>query len=313
MAQSLQELKKNRKSRFDNLKDKVENMNQGGSSKNNDERFWYPAVDQSGNGFAIIRFLDAPMGEDEPFVRVFSHGFKGPNGWYIENSLTTIGKQDPVSDYNRRLWNSGFEHDKQIAREQKRKVNYYSNIYVIKDPANPENEGKTFLFRFGKKIHDKIMDKMSPQFEDEEPINVFDFWEGCNFRLKIRNVDGYRNYDKSTFDSPSEIFESDEEIKKTWESEYSLKTFVSEENFKSYSDLKARLDKIMGFDTQAENLYRPGDTPTSNPTTNKTAEESFEKQVSQVEQDYTDSSSSDSSSESNTNDEEYFDDILDKI
>ena len=162
-------------------------------------------MDKTGNGYAVIRFHSAPDGEDLPWVKMYSHGFQGPGGWYIENSLTTIGQKDPVSEYNRTLWNSGNDKDKEIVRKQKRKLSYYANIYVVKDPANPANDGNVFLFKFGKKIFDKIMAAMQPYFEDETPINPFDFWQGANFKLKIRKVDGYWNYDKSEFDSPSAL------------------------------------------------------------------------------------------------------------
>ena len=211
MSATLSELKQNRKNRFDSLRTKVDKMDSNQSNAA-DDRYWKPEVDNAGNGFAIIRFLDAPKGEDVPYQRPFTHGFQGPGGWYIENSLTTINQQDPISEYNRRLWNSGVESDKDIVRKQKRRLSYISNIYVVKDGSNPQNEGKVFLYRYGKKIFDKIKDMMEPQFEDETPVNVFDFWEGANFRLKIRQIDGYRNYDKSEFDSPTALFEGDADI-----------------------------------------------------------------------------------------------------
>jgi gp32 DNA binding protein like len=216
-----------------------------------DDRFWQPEVDKAGNGYAIIRFLDAPhVDGDEglPFVQLFTHGFQGPGGWYIENSLTTLGESDPVSDYNSKLWNSGVEANKEIARKQKRQLNYISNILIVKDPAHPENEGKVFLYRYGKKIFDKIKEKLEPQFEDEKRINPFNFWEGANFKLKIRKVEGYRNYDKSEFEPPSPIADSDEKIEKLWKGSYSLKELVDKKNFKSYDVLKARLDKTLGAD-----------------------------------------------------------------
>lgn len=278
MPNDFSQLKKKRTERFDKLKNKVDKMESGGG-RNEDERFWKPQVDQSGNGFAIIRFLDAPKGEDDPYVQLFSHAFQGPNGWYIENSLTTVGQKDPVSEYNRRLWNSGIESDKDIARNQKRKLSYIANIYVMKDPANPENEGKVFLYRFGKRIFDKIKDKMEPEFEDETPVNVFDFWEGANFRLKMRNVAGYRNYDKSEFDDPTAIFDDDSEIEKVWLQEHSLQEFRSDDNFKTYSELKARLDKVLGFDTAGPELHRPGDVVNQTPESHETAQEKLQAKI----------------------------------
>jgi len=222
----------------------------GGGEKNySDDRIWSPTVDKAGNGYAIIRFLPARAGQDLPWVRYWDHGFKGPTGrWYIENSLTSIGQDDPVSEMNTRLWNSGREEDKEIVRARKRRLHYVSNILVISDPANPENEGKIFLYKFGKKIFDKILDKMQPQFQDEKPVNPYDFWEGSNFRLKIRNVEGYRNYDKSEFDRQGPLFEDDEELERIWKQEHSLAELVAPNQFKSYEDLKKRLNKVLAED-----------------------------------------------------------------
>ena len=211
-----------------------------------DERLWKPELDKSGTGSAVIRFLPAPDGEELPWVKVFKHAFQGPTGkWYIENSLTTISKNDPVSEHNSALWNTGLETDKETARKQKRKLEYYSNIYVVSDSKHPENNGKVFLFRYGKKIFDKIMAAMQPEFEDETPINPFDFWEGANFKLKIRKVDGYWNYDKSEFDKPSKLNDNDDEMEKIWNTQYSLKDFTAPSNFKSYDELKTRLDAVL--------------------------------------------------------------------
>ena len=215
-----------------------------------DERIWKPVMDKSGNGFAVIRFLPAPEGEDLPWAKVWSHAFQGPTGqWYIENSLTTVGQNDPVSEMNSAYWNSGVESDKEIARKQKRKLQYYSNILVVKDSANPENEGKVFLYRFGKKIFDKCMEAMQPAFEDETPINPFDFWEGADFKLKLRTVEGYWNYDKSEFDSPSPLFDDDEKIEEVWKKQYSLADFTAPTNFKSYDELKNRLNMVLAGTT----------------------------------------------------------------
>ena len=211
-----------------------------------DERLWKPQVDKAGNGYAVIRFLPASKGEEMPWVRIWNHAFQGPTGqWYIENSLTTINQKDPVSEYNTQLWNSGVESDKEIARKQKRKLQYYSNIYVVSDSVNPSNQGKVFLFRYGKKIFDKLSEAMQPAFEDETPINPFDLWEGANFKLKIRKVDGYWNYDKSEFDKPSKLNDNDDEMEKIWNTQYSLKDFSAPSNFKSYDELKTRLDAVL--------------------------------------------------------------------
>ena len=243
---SFEQLKKNRAKNFDKL---VEAANQAGSQKQSygDDRFWKPTVDKAGNGFAVIRFLPAGEGEDLPWVRYWDHGFQGPTGqWYIEKSLTTLGENDPVSEMNSALWNSGNEKDKETARKRKRRLHYVSNIYVVSDSANPENEGKVFLYQFGKKIFDKIMDVMQPEFEDESPVDPFDFWEGANFKLKIRQVEGYRNYDKSEFAAPSALSEDDDELKKIFESMHSLKDFVDPSNFKSYDELKSKLVRVLG-------------------------------------------------------------------
>lgn len=213
-----------------------------------DDRIWKPEVDKAGNGYAVLRFLPAPENEDMPFVRLWDHGFNGPGGWYIENSLTSIGLQDPVSEYNSQLWNSGVESDKEIARKQKRRLKYFSNIYVVKDSANPSNEGKVFLFQYGKKIFDKLNEAMNPQFEDETPVNPFDLWEGANFNLKIRNVEGYRNYDRSDFSSVGPLLNDDEELEHIWKSQHSLQELVDPKNFKSYDELKTKLYRVLGLD-----------------------------------------------------------------
>ena len=211
-----------------------------------DERLWKPELDKSGTGQAVIRFLPAPDGEELPWIKMFKHAFQGPTGkWYIENSLTTLNQKDPVSEHNTQLWNTGLESDKETARKQKRKLEYYSNIYVVNDPKHPENNGKVFLFRYGKKIFDKIMASMQPEFEDETPINPFDFWEGANFKLKIRKVDGFWNYDKSEFDSVTALADSDEKLDGIWKTQYSLQEFLAPTNFKSYDELKKRLDDVL--------------------------------------------------------------------
>lgn len=217
------------------------NESKGGA----DDRFWSPTVDKAGNGYAVIRFLPAPPDEDVPFVRIFDHGFQGPGGWYIENSLTTLGKPDPVSEYNSKLWNSGIEANKEIARKQKRRLHFVSNIYVVSDSGNPDNEGKVFLYKYGKKIFDKLNEAMNPQFADEEAVNPFDLWAGANFKLKIRNVEGYRNYDKSEFDKAGPLSNDDSELESIWKKEHSLQSFLDSSNFKSYDELNAKLMKVL--------------------------------------------------------------------
>ena len=231
----------------------VEKMNNNGAS--GDERTWKLDVDKSGNGYAVIRFLPAPEGEDLPFVKLYSHAFQGPGGWYIENSLTTLGQKDPVSEYNTQLWNNGTDAGKDTARKQKRKLTYISNIYVVKDPANPENEGKTFLFKYGKKIFDKLTAAMQPEFEDEEAIDPFDFWQGANFKLKAKNVAGYRNYDSSEFAAQSPLLDDDEAMEGLWKKQSSLQEFVGADQFKSYEDLKKRLGYVLGNKTSARPTF----------------------------------------------------------
>ena len=234
-----------------------------------DDRLWKPTMDKTGNGYAVIRFLPAPKDEDLPWVKLWNHAFQGPTGqWYIENSLTTLGNNDPVSEYNSKLWNSGVESDKEIARKQKRKLQYYSNIYVVSDSANPQNEGKVFLYRYGKKIFDKIMEAMQPAFEDETPINPFDFWEGANFKLKLRKVDGYWNYDKSEFESVSALSDDDDALEEIYGKQYSLAEFTAPSNFKSYDELKTRLDMVLSGTVAANSTVETlmEDEPTATPT-----------------------------------------------
>ena len=233
---------------FAKLSREIEKLNQPAAGSSADERFWKPELDKSGNGYAVIRFLPAPDGEDMPWAKVWSHAFKGPGGqWYIENSLTTLGKDDPVGELNRELWNSGRDSDKEIARAQKRKLSYYSNIYVVQDPAHPENEGRVFLYKFGKKIFDKLVEAMQPAFADESPIDPFNFWKGADFKLKIRKVDGYWNYDKSEFAAPKVLGNfDDDKLEGIWKEGYSLAEFEAEKNFKSYEQLTTRLNLVLG-------------------------------------------------------------------
>ena len=222
----------------------VEKMNNTGGG--GDDRLWKPEVDKTGNGFAVIRFLPAPEGEELPWAKMYTHAFQGTGGWYIENSLTTIGQKDPVSEHNSQLWNSGVESDKEIARKQKRKLSYYANIYVVQDKANPQNEGRVFLYKFGKKIFDKIMEAMQPEFEDETPINPFDFWQGANFKLKIVRKDGYWNYDKSEFDRVSPLLDDDDALEALWKKQYSLAALTAPDQFKTYEQLQNRLQLVLG-------------------------------------------------------------------
>ena len=222
----------------------VEKMNN--TSGGGDDRLWKPEMDKTGNGFAVIRFLPAPEGEELPWAKMYSHAFQGPGGWYIENSLTTIGQKDPLGEYNRELWNSGSDADKDTVRKQKRKLSYYSNIYVVQDKANPQNEGKVFLFKYGKKIFDKIMESMQPEFEDETPINPFDFWQGANFKLKIKKVQGYWNYDSSEFDRIAPLLDDDDALEALWKKEYSLTALTAADQFKTYEQLETRLKMVLG-------------------------------------------------------------------
>ena len=246
MTTSFKDLKRSRKSVYEKIVSETNKLQSSNQSGGADTRFWQPEVDKAGNGYAVIRFLPSPKGEDLPWVRLFSHGFQGPGGWYIENSLTTLNEKDPVGEYNSMLWNRGDEAGKDQARKQKRRLNYISNIYIVKDPTHPENEGKVFLYKYGKKIWDKINDQMNPEFEDEDPINPFDLWGGANLKLKIRNVEGYRNYDKSEFDKVSALSEEDDELEKIWNSQYSLQEFLDRKNFKTYAELQARLNRVLG-------------------------------------------------------------------
>jgi hypothetical protein len=244
---SFAQLKANSASSINKLIAAAEKLSTGKKSYG-DDRFWNPTVDKAGNGYAVLRFLPAPAGEDLPSVRYWDHGFKGPTGrWYIEKSLTSLGLADPVSELNTKLWNSGVEDDKTIVRERKRRLHYVVNVLVVSDPGNPANEGKVFLWKFGKKIWDKTMDVMQPQFPGETPVNPFDFWTGANFKLKIRNVEGYRNYDKSEFDRPSELFAGDDKRKEEiYNSLYSLKDFTDPKNYKTYAELKRKLYEVIG-------------------------------------------------------------------
>lgn len=247
---SFSDFKKRSRDSIGSLTAKLDQMNKKESYK--DERFWAPQRDSSGNGYAVIRFLPACQGEELPWAKYFEHAFQGTGGWYIEKSRTTLNEKDPVSEMNSRLWNSGVESDKDIARSRKRQTRYVSNIMVISDPANPENEGKVFLYRYGPKIFNKIQEAMKPEFEDEKPINPFDFWGGADFKLKIRKVGGYVNYDKSEFASPTELFEGDDSaLERVWNQQHALDEFVNPNTFKSYDELKKKLDEVIGTDIRS--------------------------------------------------------------
>jgi len=272
MTINFEALKNNRKSQFDKLTSELNKLNQGTTQESNgDDRLWKPDVDKAGNGYAVIRFLPAPQGEDVPFVRIWDHGFQGPGGWYIEKSLTTLNKPDPVSEMNTKLWNSGIESNKDLVRKYKRRLSYYSNILVVNDPTRPDNNGKVFLFKYGKKIFDKLNEAMHPQFADEKAVNPFDLWEGANFKLKIRQVEGYRNYDKSEFEGQSPISTTDADLERIWKQEHSLQDLVDPKHFKSYEELKMRLEKALGVAGDSAQRMAPAiDEDVAFPTPSKT-------------------------------------------
>lgn len=250
MASSFADLKKSRSQALEKLTGELSKLNnkEEGKKSYEDDRFWKPTVDKAGNGMATIRFLPSPEGEDMPWVQVFSHSIQGPTGqWLIDNCLTTINQKCPVCEHNTVLWNSGIEANKEVVRKQKRKLQYIANIYIVKDPSNPENDGTVRLFKFGKKIFDKLNDLMNPEFEDESPVNPFDLWEGANFKLKIRKVEGYQNYDKSEFDKPSPLSKDDDDLERIWKSEHKLGEFLDKTNFKSYDQIKERLNVVLGI------------------------------------------------------------------
>ena len=258
------DFKRKSRSNLDDLSKKIQETSEKKSYK--DDRFWRPELDKASNGYAVIRFLPAPPNEELPWAKLYSHGFQGKGGWFIENSRTTFGEKDPVSEMNSELWNSGIESDKDIARARKRKLQYISNILVISDPANPQNEGKIFLYKFGKKIFDKIQEAMEPEFADEKAVNPFDLWDGANFKLKVRKISGFINYDKSEFDSPSELFDGDDvQLEELWKKQYSLTAFTDPSNFKSYDELKQRLMEVVGDDIRSND-------GTSAPTIEETSE-----------------------------------------
>lgn len=280
---SFANLKKNR-GNVDVLKQKIEALNQKQSY--GDDRIWYPKRDKSGNAFCVIRFLPAGGDEDVPWVQSFSHGFKGPGGkWYIENCPTTIGGKCPVCEANNELWNSGHDADKDVARSRKRKLSYIANILVIKDSAEPENEGKVFLYKFGKKIFGKIEEAMDPEFEDESPVNPFDLWAGANFKLKVRKYEGYANYDKSEFEAPSGLFDGDEkQLKAVYEQLYPLQEIVGADKFKKYDELKTRLFQTIGQSTKGETNAGEAAAAPELPTVNESQEETVPSDGAEAEE-----------------------------
>lgn len=245
---SFANLKKNAQSSLASLATKLGQEKTGGNNYGPDERFWLPEVDKSGNGYAVIRFLPAPENHDMPYVKVYSHGFKNDGGrWFIENCPTTVGGKCPCCDANNELWNTGDKEKQDVVRKRKRQLHYVANILVVSDPKHPENEGKVFLFKFGKKIFEKITQAIEPEFEDEKAINPFDFWSGASFKLKIRNFEGYRNYDKSEFEAGSELFDGEDgPLEALWKKEHSLTEFVDAKSFKTYDELKTKFDTVVG-------------------------------------------------------------------
>lgn len=230
---------------FSKIQDALEKQVKGSESYK-DDRFWKPELDSASNGYAVIRFLPPVEGEDVPWVRVFNHGFQGKGGWFIENCPTTIGGKCPVCEANSELWNSGSDDDKEVARARKRKLTYISNVLVVSDPKNPQNEGKVFLFKYGKKIFDKIMEKLQPEFDDDEAVNVFDFWKGADFKLKIRKVAGYVNYDKSEFDNAAPLMGGDDaKLEGVWKQQHKLQEFIQASEFKSYDELSTKMKSVL--------------------------------------------------------------------
>jgi hypothetical protein len=243
-----------------------------------DDTMWKPELDKTGNGYAVVRFLPTPEGEENPWVSYFDHGFQGPGGWYIEKSLTTINKQDPVSEYNSQLWNTGIEANRDIARKQKRRLHYVSNVYVISDPKNPDNEGKVFKYRYGKKIYETLREAITPAFDDEIAINPFDLrGEGANFKIKIRKVDGYWNYDKSEFDKPAPLFDDEDKLNEVFGSIHSLSGIIAPSEFKTYEELQERLQRVLGTvgsNSTAESIAQDeGEVPWENVNTETVATE----------------------------------------
>lgn len=299
---SFANLKRSSGSSLEKLSKAVESMNSSGSYNDGEDKYWKPELDKAGNAFAVIRFLpSSPQDGDDglPWCKYYDHGFQGTGGWYIEKSLTSIGQQDPCSEYNSQLWSSGIEANKELARKQKRRLHYVSNVYIVKDPKHPENEGKTFLFRYGKKIMEKITQAMNPQFEDDKAIDPFDLWSGANFKLKVRKVDGYQNYDLSEFDSAGPLNEDDGELERIWKSQHSLLEILDPKNFKSYDELKTKLDRVIGL--SSPNVSRSN-------TMEAVKQQKIEEKESEVDSMFSSKSSNDESDE----DLDYFAALLDE-
>ena len=307
---SFSSLKQNKSSIFQSLQKQLEQSTKVGTV---DERFWKLSTDKAGNGYAVIRFLPAGDGEDMPFVKLYSHAFQGPGGWYIENSLTTLGQNDPLGEYNRELWNSGDESLKEQVRKQKRKLQYYANVYIVKDPANPDNEGKVFLFRFGKKIYDKIMDAVNgDELEGREGYNPFDFWTGADFKLRAKKVAGYPNYDSSEF-NPTGVLEDldDAQLESIWKRQFPLQPLVAPDQFKSYDELKVRLDRVLNLksssSTSAPAAKPVEDVVSAKPTFGSRVEANEEERVASHDVPQTTASSNDTSSSASAEDEDVLD------
>ena len=249
MATSLSELRKSRSSMLDKI---TKDLDSGGKRNEKDDRFWSLSRDKAGTGSAIIRFLPPVNGDEVPWVKVCSYGFQGPSGkWYINESPSSIGEADPVMEYNAAAYASKDEERIEDAKKRKRRTQFVSNILVVKDPANPENEGKVFLFKYGKKILDMIMSKAKPEFDSEEPIFVWDIDEGCNFKIRIKNVAGYPNYDSSEWAGISALADSDDEIQAVLDKCHKLAEFLDPARFKSYETLKKEFDRAMGVGESA--------------------------------------------------------------
>lgn len=280
------------KKRRNNVADLTSKLEEAGGKKKDygDDRMWYPATEKSGNGYAVVRFLPPSVDNDVPFVKVYSHGFQGPGGWYIDECPTTVEQECPVCKMNQALvashgsWDSTPEKDKTIVRDRKRREGYISNILVIEDPQNPENEGKVFLFKYGKKIFDKLIEALSPEFDDETPLNPFDYWEGADFKIKIRKVEGYRNYDRSEFDKPTALFDGDDDkLSELYDSQYDLREFVDPANFKPYSYYETKLNRVMGKATTKPVANDAGDDLPFEPDTPVTKSKSKPKATAEVE------------------------------
>jgi hypothetical protein len=260
---SFSQLKRNSKKNLETLTKEAQKLVNKPSF--DDDRFWKPTINKDGNGSAVIRFLDAPEGEEVPFVKYYKHNFKNPktNQWYIENSRTSLGNNepDPCGEYNSKLWATGIESNKKIARDQKRKQVFVSNIYVVNDPAKPECNGKVFLYEYGAAIFGILNDAMHPvddgSGEVPDPINPFSLFEGANLKLKIRSVESdingskkkLPNYEKSTFDEVGPLLPDEDDMEAVWNQCHKLQPFLDPSNFKSYEQLKARLDKVLGLNS----------------------------------------------------------------